>query len=50
MLFITVAFFVLRQVFAKLVLLNQVAANKQFKGVINGGTADVEIFFSDVAV
>ena len=50
MLFITVAFFVLGQVFAKLVLLNQVAANKQFKGIINCSPAYVEIFFPDVAV
>jgi len=50
MLFITVAFFVLCQVFAKLVFLNQVAANQQFKGVINGGPADVETFFQNVAI
>ena len=50
MLFITVAFFVLRQVFAKLVFLNKIAANEQFEGVINGGAANVEIFFPDVAI
>ncbi len=50
MLFITVAFFVLCQVLAKLVLLNQVAGNEQFKGIIYGSPADVEAFPQDIAI
>ena len=50
MLFITVAFFVLCQVFAELVFLNKIAANQQLQGVINGGAANVETFFPDVAI
>ena len=50
MLFITVAFFVLRKVFPKLVFLNQIAANQQFQGVINRGPANVETFFPYVGV
>lgn len=50
MLFITIALFVLGQVLAKLVFLNQVAAYKQFKGVVHCGPANVEIFFPDVGI
>ena len=50
MLFITIAFFVLCQVFAKLMFLDKIAGNEQFQGIINGGAADIEAFFPDVAV
>ncbi len=43
MLFITVAFFVLCLVFAKLMFLYQVAANQQLEGVIHRSAADVEL-------
>ena len=50
MLFITVAFFVLGQVFTKLVLLNQIAANQQLKGIIYSGPADVEFLFQYIII
>lgn len=50
MLFITVAFFVLCQVFTKLVLLYQVARNEEFQCVVNGGAAYVILFLKQVFV
>ena len=44
MLFITIALFVLRVVFTKLMFLYQVATNQKLQRVIHGGAADVEFF------
>lgn len=43
MLFVPVGFFVLCQVFTKLVLFNQIAIYQQFQGIVNGSSANAVI-------
>ena len=50
MLFMTVAFFVLCQVFTELVLFNQIALYQQFQGVINRGAANIMCLFVQIMV
>lgn len=45
-----VAFFVLRQVFAELVLFNQIARNKQLEGIIYRCPADIMLLLIQVVV